>query len=205
MTTERKRQWTEDHFLTNFVFQLLQHQIGLIHLEVPKAWTSMSSLLFQITADSNWKQLKKALSWNRFLLCDSLPQVCRRYLQLLTRELWQATVFPCSIALFWSISPVFTTLLLAAISFLLAISVFLCHCYLPFFTCNETSFWNSYFLPLYPCLLLWRSLQSQWSSFHHHSFALCRMRSFSADPVMFPPKTQNVPRYDVLHIYSTWI
>lgn len=42
----------------------------------PKARTSMSSLLFQITATSNWKQLKKALSWNYFHFCDSLTHIC---------------------------------------------------------------------------------------------------------------------------------
>lgn len=63
----------------------------------------MSSLLFQITAASNWKQLKKAVSWNHFHLCDSLTHICWRYLQLLSklvRSLWQTTMFPCSIVPF---------------------------------------------------------------------------------------------------------
>lgn len=64
-----------------------------MHCQVPKACTSMSSLLFHITADSNWKQLKRTLSWNQFHLCYLITHICWRYLQLRTWELWQATVF----------------------------------------------------------------------------------------------------------------
>lgn len=115
-------------------YSILQHQICNVFSKVPDTCTSVSSLLFLIIAASNWKQLKKALSWNHFHLYDSLIHICERYLQLHSeamRQLISYSVFMLDVCF-----------LINHLCWLLCPAVLLL-----FVTCRKNSVWNCIFLP----------------------------------------------------------
>lgn len=136
---------------------ILQHQICHVLLKVPKACTFTSSLLFQITAAGNWKQRRKALSWEPFsflwLTLTHLLELVSNPMRNMTSQ--SVSMFDLShwysyhLSYYWF--PLWRYLLFPAtfICYLLhATLLFVIFCF-------------------YNCLLLWRSLKSQHSPIYH--------------------------------------